>query len=321
MSKQRLYCSILGVIIVLVTAMSTSAKMVVYPTITIEGPTDIRFDKTKTVPFTIKVTTPDKKPYSGTIEVWPGYAHFVEPSEQEDTSEPNISEKNGQMKYIQVTNGKASGEVSLVGFGLPNRNLSITAGLDHTTLGQLDVMVRYPKLTTVSEGISVAKCDGVSHATFNATVVDQVGEPLDDVDVNIQLYSSTGKTHEFVKKTDSDGIARIAIPGDDKPGYWVAQATTKNTASQETTMLYTDDPTNLQPIRDIIESKGLKLEWDKVTSTAVCRGLGLSVRLGEKVAWIGGRSVPLGSKVQIRNGRIELPKLFVQWRIGSKVAS
>lgn len=282
----------------------------------IRAPGEIRLDKTKIVPISLDVTTPEGMPYfsevEGPIELWAISGKFVK--------------ADGTSAYspftVPVARGRAEAVLSLEDYdSLPSPLIiCVTRGTgDREVLGQAAVHIRYPERITLSTPALTASADGLSRPVVSVLIEDQFGQPLEDVVVTARFRSPREK-RTLSGSTDVTGNASIELPASETEGYASGQLVTERLASPMFTVVYANSKTTMVPLREVAGKMGARLQWDATQHVAIVRDgdVQLTVRVGESVAQYNGNPVPLAVPAQLTEGRVWVPLLFMREVAGYK---
>jgi len=284
---------------------------------TIDAAEEIILGNTDTVSFKVAITTPQGLPFSsdrdGPVELWATYGQFIKP-------DGTISDSP---MSVQVENGEFQAAVSLKGFDIVPHPLTIrvTKGPyeDHELLGEAKVNVLYPASVAVSDASSLsAAADGAAHPVANVIFKDQFGQPLKGLQVRVLGYSEDG---EILGNTDDRGEARIRLPARTQAGYYTYQVQGGSISSPIIWVLCTKGQIPTMPLRNGVSRAKAQLIWDSTSRTASAESplFQVRVREGESHALLNGNRIPLGTAARLKDGRIEVPVLFLRQVIGLKV--
>lgn len=281
----------------------------------IHVPTRVNMGDTRVLPIMVEVKTSDGLPFSGQIDLDVEYGQFL--NADGSTSNSPIS--------VQVKEGRVDPIVSLEhndGVSYPLRIYATTGPISNRRLlGYAEVDIRFPRYIQVRAPALSARADGMEYLVVFANVKDQYEDPMADLKVRVRFISPKGEDLQLSAVTNEKGDARIELPPSTRAGYATCQVLSGTLASQIVELLYTEQQSAMVPLRDAVPQMQAKLHWRSATHTAIAAapGLRLEVREGASTALLNGNRIPLGTAARLKDGRIEVPVLFLRQVIGLKV--
>lgn len=273
---------------------------------TLDVPAEVRVDKTKSIPVSISVITPEGDKYNGQIELAPGFASFAG------------MKQGDSLLIVDVVNGKASAELLLGDNEQPGIPLRISAFMGDEILAGAEIKLVHPEYITLDTAEVCVPADGKTRPVVQATIKDQYRRPISDVDVDVNLQDSFAKIKHYNGQTDEDGRIAFELEGRATEGYSMGQFVTKHLATPQFRIAYTASSAAATPLRTLVAKYGGTVVWDssKRSADVSVRGQKIRIRAGDELAYVNGKPFTLTSAAHVKGGRIEVPSSFVACVLG-----
>jgi hypothetical protein len=269
------------------------------------APSVIRLDKQKIIPIELQVLTPEGEPYSGPVTFSAQWARFL----------------TADGKYVfslftmEAANGKAAVTLSLEGRNEYPSPLKIFASLGREELlAEAAIQVLYPANYSISADVPAVVADGKQRPRVSVMIFDQYDQPLNDVDATVLFKESGREKLQDMATTDLAGVADISLPASTQVGYATCQVLNDFITTPQIMLLYVDKTISQLPLREIASSLGYRVNWDsrRRETSLVGAKHKIVIREGQTIAKVDGASIPLGETAKVRDGKIQVPALFVR---------
>lgn len=274
---------------------------------TLHVPAEVRLDKVKSVPMSITVATPEGDKYNGPVQLAPGFAKFAD------------QKKDESLLTLDVVDGRASAELLLEGVEMPGTTpLVVTAFMGDEVLAEAEIKLVHPEYITLDTPEVCVAADGKSRPVVQATIKDQYGRPLSDVDIAVSLQDSLAKVKRYDTQTDNKGKVAVELEGRTSEGYTFGQFVTQHLASPQFRIVYAASTSKVTTLRAVVEKCSGTVAWDGSSRSAYAavKGRKLHVRPGSDLAYVNGKPFTLTSAAQVRAGRVAVPNSFIACVLG-----